>query len=173
MHRLFLLLFSFSLMLTSCSDGDIITVDLEFSKILYLCGDENSANYVIYDVKNSPDESLTLLFTGSDTNDLIFKPEVTPYEGAFGISTTTKFNYRTYDGDPLELICQEIPSSAVNIIKDYPASSGTVEFSSIFEDVDNTRTVTVTFKITNTDLEILNADDIELGSYTHSYPVPN
>jgi len=174
MRRLFLVLFPLSFMLNSCSDGEVITIDLEFSKVLSLCGDENSTNYVVYDVKDdSPYESLTLLFSGSDSNDLIFKPEVTPYEGSFSINSSTKFNYRTYDGDPLELICQEIPSSIVNIIKDYSATSGTVVFSSTFEDLDGTRTVISTFSVTNTDLEILNADIIELGTYTNSYPVPD
>lgn len=180
MRRLFLALFSLSLIFTSCSDGDIITVDLSFEKELMLCGNitiDNytiiNDNYVIYDTKSTPNESLTLLFDDNSTTDLIFFPTETPYTKELGISSSTKFNYRTYDGDPLLLICQEIPSSTVNITNDYPASSGTVNFSSEYVDMDGTRTVTVTITITNTNIEILSADIIELGTYTHTYPVPD
>ena len=180
MRRLFSTLFSLSLILTSCSDGDVITVDLAFGESLSLCGDitqDNyeviNDNYVTYKTKSNPDESLTLLFDDNSTTDLIFFPTETPYTEELGISSSTKFNYRTYNGDPLLLICQDIPSSTVKITNDYEASSGTVNFSSEFVDVDGIRTVTVTITVTGTDLEILSADIIELGNYTHSYPVPD
>ena len=180
MRQLFLALFSLSLILTSCSDGDIITVDLAFEEQLSLCGDitiDNytiiEGNYVIYKTKSNPDESLTLLFDDNSTTDLIFFPTETPYTEELNINSSTKFNYRTYDGDPLLLICQEIPSSIVNITNDYAASSGTANFSSEFVDENGTRTVTVTITVTDTDLEILSADIIELGTYTHSYAVPD
>jgi len=180
MRRLLLVLFSLSFVLSSCSDGDIITVDLAFEEPLTLCGNitiDNYAiiegNYVIYKTKSNPDESLTLLFDDNSTTDLIFFPTETLYTEELNISTSTKFNYRTYNGDPLLLICQEIPSSTVNITNDYAASSGTVNFISEFVDEDGTRTVTVTITVTDTDLEILSTDLIELGTYTHSYPVPD
>ncbi|MBE9490681.1 MAG: hypothetical protein IMY67_10340 [Bacteroidetes bacterium] len=131
-------LLSLCFLLHSCNDGDVITVELDFDQILELCGDENSVNYVIYDTKADPYESLTLLFSGSSTNDLIFNPPTSPHEGSFTINgSSTLFNYRTYDGDPSELICAEIPSSTVNIIEDYKASSGTVNYISTFIDDDN------------------------------------
>ena len=169
MRKLFFVLLSLSIILTSCNDGDVITIDLEFDKELSLCGDINSTNYVVYDTKSDPNESLTLLFSGSATNDLIFNPETTPYDGSFNISSSVQFNYRTYDGDPLELICKEIPSSTINITNDYEASSGTVNFSSTYEDIDGMRTVTVIFTITNIDLEILNTDVIDFGIYTNTF----
>ena len=137
MRHSFLTLLSFCLLLHSCNDGDVITVDLDFDQILELCGDENSENYVIFDSNDDPYESLTLLFSGSNTNDLIFNPSTTPHEGSLTINgTSTIFNYRTYDGDPSGLICAEIPSSTVNIIEDYKATSGTVNYISTFIDDD-------------------------------------
>ena len=131
-------LLSLCFLLHSCNDGDIITVELEFDQILERCGDENSENYVIYNTKDDPYESLTLLFSGSSNNDLIFNPQTSPHEGSFTIKgSSTLFNYRTYDGDPSELICAEIPSSTVNIIEDYKATSGTVNYTSTFVDDDN------------------------------------
>jgi hypothetical protein len=138
MRYSFISLFSLCLFLLSCNDGDIITVKLDFDKVLQLCGDVNSANYVIYDVKTNPDETLTLLFPGNSTNDLIFNPPSSPHSGSFSINgNSVKFNFRTYDGNPTELICAEIPSSTVNIIEDNEAQSGTVTYTSTFVDDDN------------------------------------
>ncbi len=131
-----LLLFSF-LILSGCDDGDIITLNLDFDKILERCGDENSDNYVVYDVKLDPFESLTLLFPASGSNNDIFNPATSPLEGNLTINgSSIRFNYRTYDGDPSGLICEEIPSSSVSIIEDYEATSGTVSYVSSFEDDD-------------------------------------
>ena len=112
MRQLFFVFLSVSLILTSCSDGDIINIELEFDQVLSLCGDEDSDNYVIYDIKTDPDESLILLFPVSATNNLIFNPAVTPHPSSLTINESSiRFNYRTYDGDPSGLICEEIPDS--------------------------------------------------------------
>ncbi len=109
----------------SCDDGDVITVELEFDKVLAVCGDTNSDNYVVYDIKTDPNESLSLLFPSNATTDKIFSPSVTPYNYELTINNSTvRFNYRTYDGDPSGLICEEIPDADVSIIEDYEASSG-------------------------------------------------
>ena len=170
MRKSFFLLFIAIFTITSCDDGDIITVDLEFNKTLTLCGDENSTNYVIYTLKDGADESLTLLFPVNATNNLIFNPTETPHSGSFNIdNNSVKFNYRTYNGNPLELICQEIPSSSVDIINDYEAESGTVNYTSKYEDNDGVRTVTVEFTIEDLDLDILNSTQEVLGTYTWSF----
>jgi len=138
MRRLFYLVLCLVFCITSCDDGDVISINLDFDKELERCGDENTANYVIYDIKNDPYESLTLLFPSNSTNDIIFNPNVSPYEGTLAINgSSVRFNYRIYDGSPLGLICEEIPSSSVNITQDYEANNGTVSFSSTFIDDDN------------------------------------
>ena len=138
MQKLRLVILSCLCFVLSCDDGDVISVALEFDQELQLCGDENSDNYVIYDTKNDPNESLTLLFPTTTINNLIFNPNETPYSNSFVITgSTVRFNYRTYDGDPTDLICAEIPSSSVNITEDYEATSGTVNFTSTFIDDDN------------------------------------
>ncbi|MCK0180519.1 hypothetical protein MWU50_14555 [Flavobacteriaceae bacterium S0862] len=170
MRKSFLILLVTIFTITSCDDGDIITIDLEFDKTLKLCGDENSTNYVIYALKEGANESLTLLFPVNTENNLIFNPTETPYSGSFNINNNTvKFNYRTYNGDPEEMICQEISSSSVDIIKDSIAESGTVNYTSTFEDDNGVRTVTVEFTIENLDLDTLNSTNEELGTYTWSF----
>jgi hypothetical protein len=125
-------------LLLSCNDGDVINIELDFDRSLELCGDENGDSYVVYDIKTDPFESLTLLFPTSTSNNRIFRPTSTPYEGSFSINgNSTRFNYRTYNGDPSGLICENIPDSDVNIINDYEALSGTVNYLSEFVDDDN------------------------------------
>jgi hypothetical protein len=125
-----------ALVITSCDDGDIITVELEFDQELSLCGDTESDNYVVYDTKTDPNESLTLLFPSNSSTDQIFNPNTTPYTSDFNISSSVRFNYRTYNGDPSGLICEEIPDSDVSITQDYEASGGTVMTETTFVDDD-------------------------------------
>ena len=69
----------------------------------------------------------------------------------------------------MELICNDLPSSSVNIIRDYEAQTGTVNYTSEYVDDAGVRTVTVAFSITNLDLDILNSTLEELGTYTYSF----
>ena len=128
----------FSLGLHSCDDGDIITLNLDFDGMLERCGDTNADNYVIYDTRQDPFESLSLLFPAGGANDQIFDPPSSPFEGSLTINgSSIRFNYRTYDGDPSGLLCEEIPASNVNIIDDYEATAGTVNYTTTFVDDDN------------------------------------
>ena len=170
MRRIFSILFSVVFLLTSCDDGDIITVDFQFDGSLELCGDENSNNYVIYDIRTDPYESLTLLFPVNSTNNLIFKPTTSGYSNSFDLSGSTtgsnRFNYRTYDGDPENtLICAEIPSSDVNVINDYLAAGGTVVHTSTFVDDDNDGIPS--------DLEDINGNDDLEDDDTDGDGIPN
>jgi len=138
MRKLSVLIFCCVFLVTSCDDGDIITIELDFDKVLALCGDTESDNYVVYDIKTDPNESLTLLFPSNSTTDKIFNPSTTPYSYNLTINNTSvRFNYRTYDGDPSGLICEEIPDADVSIIEDYFSSGGNVTTETIFIDDDN------------------------------------
>jgi len=138
--RNILYIFIIGLITFSCDDGDIFEVELLFDQELELCGDENSAEYLLYDTKEDPSESLTLKFPVSTANNRIFNPidnSGTPYILTINGSTRA-FNYRTYNGNPEDLICQIIPEPGTTITNDFPAASGAeVEFISIYEDDDN------------------------------------
>ena len=58
--RIFLVLIFSCFVLFSCNDGDVISVELDFDKSLTLCGDETTSNYILYDTKTTPFESLML-----------------------------------------------------------------------------------------------------------------
>lgn len=154
-----------------CGDGDVIDFALDFDEELELCGGINNDNYLVYNIKSDPYESLILLFPASSTNEKIFYPETSPDTVTIEIGTSSRFNYRSYDGDPLEIICQSIPSSEVNITSDYESLSGEIQAISTYEDVEGQRTVTAIFTVINSDIEVLKADAITVGKYTHTFTI--
>lgn len=122
---------------TACDDGDVLEVELDFNKQLFIC-DLNPAVYFLYDTKTDPSESLSLIFPNNPTTDLIFYPVENNFATTFAINGgATKFNYRTYDGDPTNLICNLLPDANTNIINDYAATSGTVTTLTTFIDDDD------------------------------------
>ncbi|RKE94739.1 hypothetical protein [Ichthyenterobacterium magnum] len=136
--RKLLYILSFIFLATSCDDGDVIEVELAFEDTLTFC-DEITQSYLLYKIKSTPYESMSLLFPNNNSTDLIFNPSENNYQETLTIDgSNVKFNYRTYNGNPQNLLCALIPGSGVNIINDYPAASGaTVEFLSTFIDDDN------------------------------------
>lgn len=129
-------LLCFALLLTNCNDGDVLEVGLEFDQTLTLCN-QNTINFLVYDTKRDPFESLSLLFPRNAASELIFTPLETPFASNFNINgSTIKFNYRTYNGNPENLLCQLVPDPNTNIINDYSASSGRVDTFTTFEDDD-------------------------------------
>lgn len=135
--RTLLFLFLFGLLATSCDDGDIIDIELDFEDKLVLCN-ETSNSYLIYKTKKDPFESLSLIFPSTNAYDPIFSPTEPKVEGSFSINgSSIRFVYRTYDGNPKELMCSLIPGSDTNIIKNYEAESGTVNYVSAYLDDDN------------------------------------
>ena len=66
--RNWLQFFSFLFLITSCNDGDVIQVQLDFDKDLSLCqiqtadqGASLTSSFLFYDTRNDPYQSLTLL----------------------------------------------------------------------------------------------------------------
>ncbi|MDA9056408.1 hypothetical protein N9K49_00980 [Flavobacteriaceae bacterium] len=137
MRSLLILLFCCNLLL-SCDDGDVLNVQLDFDKNLTLCGPPASSNFILYDTKNDPFESLTLLFPNNAQAQSILYPTVSGNMETMTInSSTVKFIYRTYTGDPTLYICQDIPDAGVSVNNNYEANSGTAIFLSTFIDDDN------------------------------------
>lgn len=135
MQRLVYLL-GFCFLFTSCDDGDIIDVQLDFDRELASC-DLSPQNYFLYDTKKDPSESLSLVFPKNSTTQLIFNPKENNYKTTFDINgTSVKFNYRIYDGNPEHLLCNLLPDAATNLLKDYAATSGTVTTVTTFVDDD-------------------------------------
>ena len=137
MRSLLILLFCCNFLL-SCDDGDVLNVELDFDKNLTLCGDSNTPNYILYDTKNDPSESLTLLFPNNTQAQTILNPENSGNMETMTINkSSVRFIYRTYNGDPNDYICEDIPDANVSVNENFEAESGTANFISTFEDDDN------------------------------------
>ncbi|WP_179346626.1 hypothetical protein [Winogradskyella ursingii] len=134
MHRL--ILFTFCLLcLSTCDDGDIINVDLEFDGNLEVC--ENiTSEYIVYDINTDPSESLSLIFPRTADDELLFNPIETPYVRTYSINGgSVRFNYRTYNQTPE--FCNSIPDPDIMILEDYEANGGTVTAIATFIDSDD------------------------------------
>lgn len=136
MKRLLYILF-LGCLIYSCDDGDVFEVTLEFDQELELCIDANDDNYLLYDTKTNPNESLSLLFRIFN-NDDIFNPPSQDFETILPINNQNSFNYRTYNGDPADFICQIVPNPGITVTEDYAAAAGAEAiFVSSFVDDDN------------------------------------
>ncbi|WP_157491883.1 hypothetical protein [Gelidibacter mesophilus] len=125
------------LLVSACDDGDIIEVELDFDRTLEICNLDPTV-YFLFDTKTDPSESLSLIFPNNSTTSLIFNPPTNNYESTLTINgTNTKFNYRTYDGNPTNLICNLLPDANTNILNDYAATSGTVYVITTYVDDDD------------------------------------
>ena len=143
MHR-YSILFLILPIVSGCSDGDIIDVQLDFDKDLSLCeietinqGANNEASYLFYDTRNDPYESLILRIPKSSSTQMMFDPVNYGDTQSIAIDgNATQFHYRSYTGDPNSQICAIIPAADVSITHDYSSSGGMANFISTFVDDD-------------------------------------
>ncbi|GAA4281775.1 hypothetical protein [Gaetbulibacter aestuarii] len=129
MRKFFFLLLPL-LLLPSCDDGNVITVELNFGEDFQAC--ESASDIVLYKTKTDPTESLSLLITKFSKADLIAV-------GTDGTLTTTKsatIYYRTYTDAslPNDLFCTDIPPN-VHIVQD-ENDACSVDFSTILAEDD-------------------------------------
>lgn len=114
----------------SCDDGDVFTTELDFPQNLEHCVGSN--DLIIYSIKDSPYESLSVRLPISD--ELNFTTEI---ETSTALSNTNTFNYRTYSGDPSAIFCNSLPPTSPSITSNSEATSGTVFFTTTLEEDDN------------------------------------
>lgn len=142
MRSIFLVLIV-SVLFSSCDDGDIITVDLDFDKTLELCSNNTDA-FTIYDLRNDPSESLALILP-RDADDVapFINPTPNDTPTTFTIDgSTNRFIYRTYNrdivnsGNNRELCNAVIPSDLI-IQESYEALGGTAFVTTTIIDDDN------------------------------------
>jgi len=126
MGKFFYLLFVL-VMISSCNDGDVIEVELDFENSFQTCGE-----LVFYKTKTGPDESLSIFINNLIIDEIIEAPYINNDSVFVALSdsirtinidgNTNKFNYRTYSSMPSNPFCSDIPSSELNITND---SAGT------------------------------------------------
>lgn len=125
MIRRFFIIFCLAF-LTTCDDGDILTIDLDFDKELARCNNFDDS-HLIYDTRNDPNEALILIFPKSTENDLLFTEATTldvPTELTIN-ETSTRFIYRTYNRSlTASDVCAVVPPSDLSIRENYEAANG-------------------------------------------------
>ena len=123
----------------SCDDGDIITVAFDFDDTYAACGE-----LVFYKIKENPYESLSLKITNPATNlealiEVDENGELLSAQEQFVINgSSNQFNFRSYNANPSNLFCNDIPPSNVQITEDLNSTSGlaTVMMSVLEDDND-------------------------------------
>lgn len=138
MRKLFVLL-TLLIGLSSCDDGDIIEVEIDFSDTFQACGE-----LVFFQVKEFPHESLSLQITNptialedflqvdDDGNLIADNPLIVGIDGS-----ENTFSYRTYNSDPTSLFCNDVPPSGIQIIEDLTSTTGTATINVFLEEDDN------------------------------------
>lgn len=147
---------------SSCNDGDVITVEFNFDDTFLQCN--GVSDLVFYKTKKDPSESLSLLIKKFTLEQVLsFKGKDTT------ITKTGTFNYRTYSNAtlPSGLFCNDVPSSEIKIVNDYQSAS------------DVTAIITVTFTEDDNDgvpaeLEDVNGDGkLTIEDDTDKDGIPN
>lgn len=148
--RKILSVFLLSFLLFTCDDGDIIDVELDFDDTFEACGE-----LVFFKTKSDPPESLSIFLTSptlvtnqplrledfltysfdADDTDMI-NPIIEHPEVTFEINgSANRFNYRTYNIEPLNFFCEDVAPSNIQILTDYESTDGQVIITtSIIED---------------------------------------
>lgn len=143
--RYWLSFFAVLSLMTSCNDGDVLQVQLDFDKDLSLCqiqtedeGSSLTSSFLFYDTRNDPFQSLTLLIPRTTATEAMFDPVESGATQTLSINgSSVQFHFRSYNGDPNTLICAVIPPPGIAVTQNYASTSGTAEFLSIFEDDDD------------------------------------
>ncbi|NNK27797.1 MAG: hypothetical protein HKP06_06100 [Flavobacteriaceae bacterium] len=128
MRKIFTVVFCIALL--GCSDGDIITVELDFDDTFDQCGE-----LVFYKTKQDPSESLSIELNFSNINSFLNVDDDGIYMSG---ELPVTFNYRTYDATlPNNYFCSDVPSSAVTILSDEESSDSTAIVSTLLIEDDN------------------------------------
>lgn len=121
MRKQFFIVLSFIIFFNySCSDGNVITVELNFDETFQSCG---KTDLVFYKTKTNPTESISLLISNFTLDEIL----VVDANNSFNAEKAGTFYYRTYNDAtlPTNLFCSDIPpnvsisldeSDAVNVI---------------------------------------------------------
>ena len=143
MKKIFLF-FTFSFLLFTCDDGDVIVVEFDFDDTFEVC-----KNLIFYNIKDNPAEAFSLLLTGDSdydtiedilayelSNDNVYATVVTPEKVFQFNGTTNRFNYRTFNTISGDYFCSDIPPSDIVLISDDESTSGNATITTVLIEDD-------------------------------------
>lgn len=106
------------ILMLSCNDGDILTVELDFDDTFQSC---QESELLFFKTKEEPSESLSLLFASFDYDELfeISEDSLRFIGDTLTFDETATLNYRTYDRADLDdIFCRIVPPANLNILID-------------------------------------------------------
>lgn len=123
----------FGLLLTTCDDGDIFEVTLDFSDEFNQCGE-----LVFYKINQSTSETLSIQFEGLTIEDILEVGDDFVYENTLPLGSGNRFNYRSYGRTPNNnFFCSDVPPSNLQIERDEVSFGGSVFIRTVLVEDDN------------------------------------
>lgn len=117
----------------TCSDGDVIDVELDFDGDYSAC--DGIRGLVLYKTKNNPAESLSVFISSLTIDELLAVGD----NDTLVIEKTGTLNYRTYSNENIngaDLFCKDVPPSDIIITNDYDSSCN-AKFTTVLIEDDN------------------------------------
>jgi hypothetical protein len=132
--RKFLFILCFGFLFTTCDDGDIFEVTLDFEDTFKQCG-----SLVFFKTNQSTSESLSINFATLTIEDILNVGDDNLYEDTLPIGGTNVFNYRSYANLPADnvLFCNDIPPSNLGIQTDEVSDAGQAFIRTVLIEDDN------------------------------------
>ncbi len=170
MNRFFLFFISV-IFLSSCSEGDIINTEFNFTATPQDCFNVN--NFVIYKIDTDINRAISLNFTSTT-----FEVDQVLADGESETidlnGTTNVLTYRKFDSaiNGEEYFCSSVPPGDILVTEELVSSSGTATISYSTVDGQTIRNVVlsnITFKGTGIEIR---QEVFELGSYVIEVPTP-
>ena len=123
----------FGLLLTTCDDGDIFEVTLDFSDEFNQCGE-----LVFYKINQSTSETLSIQFEDLTIEDILEVDANLLYENTLALGSGNAFNYRAYGRTPNNnFFCSDVPPSNLQIERDEVSFGGSVYIRTVLVEDDN------------------------------------
>ena len=142
------------LIIYSCTEGDVIENNINFTAQLESCDNPNENTFVFYKIDSGTNQGLSLQFSSTS-----FELNTIPNDLLFSIALNTSNNlliYRQFDTSVVgsEYFCASVPPSGIGVAQELIANDGDVEI--VYEIISDTTTETVysrTITINNVTLE--------------------
>jgi len=140
MNRVFYLVI-LVLLITSCSEGDIIETNVNFDATLENCANLEENTFVFYKIDPSVNQSLSLGFTSTT-----FELNTVPEE----LSTTINLNgtsntlfYRKFASaiNGADYFCSSVPPNGITVTEELTATDGTAQITYTIENETNTQII--------------------------------
>ncbi|MFL1896417.1 hypothetical protein ACJRPK_12000 [Aquimarina sp. 2-A2] len=116
---------------TSCSEGDLITDELEFEGTLSNCANTSANTFVFYKLDATKSKALFLNFTGTNFTLIPDTKKLTSTDVVTLNETTNLLTYREFNS-PItasSYFCSNIPPKENTTTLEYVSTSGTAEIS--------------------------------------------